>query len=224
MRASVIDRSSLGALAAIALALGGAGCGSARLPLQEASRAFTPADYGGVYDRWTRAADDFHFGRLAEVLHVTATFESWEFRWAYVARYAAEHSFTTEERLRLLEESLADSRDRHRFFVTLAGPIWREGDLTGAQSDWRVLLVDSTGRQVEPVELTRIARPSADQRTYFPSVNRQRHTYRIAFPVHLPDGTPAISDGADSVTLRFAGANGLVDLVWPLEHAPAAPP
>jgi hypothetical protein len=193
------------------------GCGSSRVPIRESTRAFTESDYGGIYGRWTRTADTFEFGRLSEILHVTATFESWEFRWAYVVRYAHDHSFTTEERTQLLEESLADARERHRFFVTLAGPIWREGDLTGEQSDWRVLLVDSGGRQIEPVELTRVARPSADQRVYFPSVNRQRHTFRIAFPARLPDGTASIPEDAGSVMLRFAGANGTVDLEWELE-------
>lgn len=205
------------------LALAIAGCGSSRVPMRESTRSFTASDYGGVYDRWTRSADEFEFGRLSEILHVTATFESWEFRWAYVVRYAADHSFTTEERTRLLEETLADSRERHRFFVTLSVPMWREGDLTGRQSDWRVVLVDPTGRQVEPVELTRIGRPSADQRAYFPSINRQRHTYRMAFPATHEDGTPTIPPDADHVLLRFAGSSGTVNLKWDLERGgPAA--
>jgi hypothetical protein len=202
---------------ALAVATLASGCGSARVPMREATRTFTASDYDGVYNRWTRAADEFEFGRLSEILHVTATFESWEFRWAYVVRYASDHSFTTEERTRLLEESLADARQRHRFFVTLAGPLWREGDLTGRQSDWRVLLIDSTGRQVEAVELTHLQRPSADQRVYFPSVGRQRHTFRMAFPVLQADGTPTISEDSEFVVLRFAGSAGTVDLKWELE-------
>lgn len=199
-----------------------AGCGASRVPMRESTRAFTASDYEGVYGRWTRAADDFEFGRLAEVVHVTATFESWEFRWAYVVRYAADHSFSTEERTRLLEESLEDARTRHRFFVTFAAPNWRESDITGRQSDWRVLLVDGTGRQVEPVELTRVGRASADQRIYFPSITRQRHIYRIAFPAAHEDGTPTIPPDADHVLLRFASAKGTVDLRWDLERATEA--
>lgn len=203
---------------ALVVALAVAACGAPRVPMHESTRAFTASDYGGIYGRWTRSADDFEFGRLAEVLHVTATFESWEFRWAYVVRYAQDHSFSTEERTRLLEESLADARERHRFFVTLGAPLWRDSDLTGRESDIRVLLVDSNGRQVEPVELTRIPRPSADQRAYFPSIHRQRMTFRIAFPTVATDGTPTISPDADHVLLRFAGSGGIVDLEWELER------
>jgi hypothetical protein len=197
-------------------------CGAGRVPLHESSRTYTASEYEGVYRRWTRSADDFALGRFSEVLHVTATFESWEFRWAYVVRYASDHSFTIDERTRLLEESLADSRVRHRFFVTLAVPIWREGDLTGRQSDIRVLLVDASGKQVEPIELTRISRPTVDQRIYFPSINKQRHTYRLAFPVQGEDGTPLLSPDSDHALLRFASAAGTVDLRWELEREPVS--
>lgn len=200
------------------LVLLGLACGTPRVPMRQSTRSFTASDYGDVYGRWTRSADEFDFGRLSEVLHVTATFESWEFRWAYVVRYAADHSFSTDERTRLLEETLADARERHRFFVTLGVANFREGDLTGQQSDWRVLLVDSSGRQLEPVEISRVARPSADQRAYFPSISKQRHTIRIAFPTRHADGTPAIADDAEFVLLRFASAIGTVDLKWEISR------
>lgn len=203
--------------AVLGIALSVAGCGSASVTMRESTRSFTASDYEDVYERWTRSADEFEFGRLSEILHVTATFEAWEFRWAYVVRYAADHSFSTEERTRLLEESLEDARQRHRFFVTLGGPVWREFDLSAHESDWRVLLVDPTGRHTEPVELTKIARPSADQRVYFPSISRQRHTFRIAFPSVHADGTPTIPGDADHVVLRFASARGTVNLRWELE-------
>ena len=201
--------------------LGFAGCGPGRVAMRESTRAFTASDYGGVYDRWTRNADDFDFGHLGEVLHVTATFESWEFRWAYVVRYAADHSLTTDERTRTLEQSLADSRERHRFLVTVGVPIFREGDLTGSYSDVRVVLVDPDGRQTTPAEILRVTRPSTDQRIYFPSINRQRHTFRIAFPALANDGTPTIPANASQITLRFASALGIVDLHWELDQSSA---
>lgn len=197
-----------------------AACGASPVTLRQETREFTPGDYGDVYGRWTRSADDFDFGRLGEVLHVTATFESWEFRWGYVVRYAEDHSFTTEERGRLLEETLLDARVRHRFFVTLATPIYRDGDLTGNTSDIRVLMIDPSGRQIEPVELVRIPRPSVDQRRYFPSIHRQRHTFRMAFPAVAEDGLPSIPRDASHVILRFASAAGVVNLRWDLSEGP----
>lgn len=210
-------------VAAAALAISGAACGSPTLSLRPTEHTFTASDYGSALGRWTRSADDFDFGRLTEVLHVTATFESHEMRWAYVVRYAADHSMTTEERARLLERSLDDAETRHRFFVTVGAPIFREGDLTGEQSDWRVLLVDDNGHQTEPVELLRIPRPSRDMRAYFPAIHRQRHVFRIAFPVVDDEGAPTISPGSHKVTLRFAGASGTVNLEWNLDGMGPSP-
>ena len=201
----------------LALSFALAACDAPRVSLVSSPRAFTEGDYGGIYGRWTRTADEFDFGQLGEILHVTATFESWEFRWAYVVRYAHDHSFTTEERTHLLEESLADAEARHRFFVTLGLPRYREADLTGELSDIRVLLVEPSGRQCEPVELTRINRGAADTRRYFPSIHRQRHIFRIAFPTVGDDGAPTIPLEADHVVLRFASAAGTINLRWDLE-------
>jgi hypothetical protein len=209
------------ALATLALAA----CGGRQLPIRPASRSFTAGDYESLYGDWTRASDEFSFGRLEDVLHVTATFESWEFRWAYVVRYAADYSLRTEERTRLLRSSLADAQERHRFFVTLLGNRYRESDLTDPRSAWRVLLVDDRGRQTRPIEISRLRRPGAAERVYFPSVSPQRHTFRIAFPTHHNDGTPVIAPDSTHVILRFTGAEGAVDLRWDLDpNAVEGPP
>lgn len=199
-----------------------AACGSRPLPIQPAARSFTADDYSQIYDDWTRASDEFAFDRLQDVLHVTATFESWEFRWAYVVRYAADYSLRTDERTRLLRSTLADAQERHRFFVTMVGNRYRESDLTDERSAWRVLLVDDDGRQVRPIEVSKLRRPGAAERVYFPSISRHRQAFRIAFPTQHPDGTPVIGPDDDEVTLRFTGAQGTVDLRWELDpDAPA---
>ena len=207
---------------AIVLLLGA--CGGRALPMRPSSRAFTQSDYERIYADWTRENDDFSFNRLEDVLHVTATFESWEFRWAYVVRYAADFSLRTEERTRLLRSTLGDAQERHRFFVTMLGNRYRESDLTDERSAWRVLLVDEQGRQTRPIEVTRIRRPGAAERVYFPSVSNQRHTFRVAFPTQHRDGTPVIAPDATHIILRFTGAEGAVDLRWDLDpDAPADP-
>ena len=58
----------------------------------------------------------------------------------------------------------------------------------------------------------------------FPSINPQRHVFRIAFPTQHPDGTPVIPPGAGEVRIRFTGAEGTVDLRWELDpDAPSEP-
>ena len=201
-----------------------AGCGARALSMRPASRSFTPDDYSSIYEDWTRTSDDFAFDRLEDILHVTATFEAWEFRWAYVVRYAADYSLRTDERTRLLRSTLADAQERHRFFVTMVGNRYRESDLTDERTAWRILLVDGEGRQTRPVEVTRLRRPGATERIYFPTISVHRHTFRVAFPTHHEDGTPVIAPDAREIVLRLTGAEGSVDLRWELNpDAPAEP-
>lgn len=205
----------------IGLGLIAIGCGSTPISLRPQPRSFTASDYERVYEAWTRDADDFAFGRLSDVLHVTSTFQAWEFRWAYVIRYSNDHSLQTDARSEMLRASLADAQEHHRFFVTLAGTNFRESDLTSPRTAWRVLLVDERGDQTVPVEIERIDRPDAAVKTYFPSVSPFRHAFRVVFPAFKPDGTPTIPNEARYVLLRFTGAIGTVDLRWDFSESSA---
>lgn len=202
-----------GALALLTLALL-SGCATQAISLEPTARAFTETDYERVYQAWTRNEDDFAWSRMHSVLHTTATFESWEFRWAYVVRYAHDYSLSPSERDAMLRASLEDARGRHRFFVTVAGEDFRQSNLTGRESAWRVLLVDPRGRTMTPVGIERVRRPGAAERIYFPSVSVHRQTFRVVFPAQREDGTPTIAPDAPYVLLRFTGALGTVDLRW----------
>jgi hypothetical protein len=196
------------------MAMAAAGCSSHALRLKPQARSFTQQDYQRIYEAWTRTEDEFAFGRLQNVLHVTATFESWEFRWAYVIRYAHDHSLETEARQKMLRASLADAQQQHRFFVTLAGQNYDQSELTSDKSAWRVLLVDERGRTTVPTGIREVDRPGAAEKRYFPSISPFRHAFRIVFPAQHPDGSPTIPADAEYILLRFTGANGTVDLRW----------
>jgi hypothetical protein len=202
------------ALAALGIAMGFAACATEQVRIDTGPRSFTERDYERVYDRWTREEDEFAWGTLSTVLHVSATFESWEFRWAYIVRYAFDHSLDTDARDEMMRASLADCHENHRFFVTLAGSDFRESDLTGRSNAWRVLLVDPNGRQTPAVELEQVRRLTAAEKVYFPSTSIQRRTFRVVFPVRREDGTESIPSDADWFKLRFTGARGRVDLTW----------
>jgi len=202
------------------IALAAAGCGSSNpvIALRAGPRSFTAKDYEVVYEAWTRDADSFEFGNMQDILNVTATFESWEFRWAYVVRYAHDYNLTTEARTQMLRASLGYAEAHHRFFVTLAGQKFRESDLTAERAAWRVLLVDEHGRQSPPLEIEKIQRPASPERVYFPSISPYRQAFRVVFPARHADGTPTIPEDAKYFLLRFTGALGTVDLKWEFEN------
>jgi len=193
------------------------GCKQPKISMQPGARTFTPESYIRVWEAWTREKESFSWKELAHEIHVGATFESWEFRWAYVVRYAYDYSLKPEARDEMLDASLASSRQEHRFFVTLSGMDFRESNLAGKTSAWRVLLIDPAGNQTVPVLMERVKRPTAVDRVYFPQVSPYRQTFRLTFPAVEANGRKTIPDGAKFMVLRFTGARGRADLRWDLQ-------
>jgi hypothetical protein len=187
--------------------------------MEPGPRTFTPQSYPQVWEAWTREKESFAWKELTHEIFVGATFESWEFRWAYVVRYAHDYSLSPQARDEMLAASLTSSREEHRFFVTLSGLDFRESNLADKTSAWRVLLIDPEGNQTSPVRMERVRRPTAVDRVYFPQVNAFRQTFRLTFPAVDAEGRRTIPDGAEFVVLRFTGARGRADLKWELRPA-----
>ena len=199
--------------------VGTSACKPPKLTLEPEPRTFTPESYGRIWEAWTRERESFAWKELAHEIFVGATFESWEFRWAYVIRYAHDYSLTPQARDEMLYASLASSRQEHRFFVTLSGLDFRESNLADKASAWRVLLIDPEGNQTSPILMERVRRPTAVDRVYFPQVNSFRQTFRLTFPAVDEAGRQTIPEGAKFVVLRFTGARGRADLKWVLQPA-----
>src|SRR6478609_735974 len=84
-----------GALLVLAAAF--AACQSdkaARVDFSDTPRSYVAAEYGDIYERWTRHD-------VAKALEVWVTYKSWDFREAYVERYAATYSLSDADRTTL---------------------------------------------------------------------------------------------------------------------------
>lgn len=181
-------------------------------------REYTESDYGQVLDRWTRTKDLVAVSELDTLLTVTATFESWDFRWAYVVKYANDYRLTVEQRRTLLERTLAETQDSHRFYVALYGTKVRWSDLTRPNSSWIVRLIDEEGNETAPLAIEMIQRPGPLEIRYFPYTTVWRNVFRIRFPTTTPDGRSTISTSSRWFGLRFAGAEGNEELRWELSE------
>src|SRR3954453_11452215 len=67
-----------------------------RVDFSETPRDYLPNDYRAVYQRWTR--HDFAEHDVDKALDVWATFKSWDFREAYIEKYASIYSLSDAKR------------------------------------------------------------------------------------------------------------------------------
>jgi hypothetical protein len=192
------------------------GCSPPPVQLAQGTREYVATDYESVLQRWTRTEDLISLSALDNFLTATATYESWDFRWAYVVRYAEDYRLTVDQTHALLETSLAETAAYHQFYVALYAqhPTW--GDLTVENAPWIVRLIDDLGSETAPSEIKRIQKPGAIELTYFPYTTPWRVVHRIRFPVQTLDGRPTVSPHAHWLGLRFAGAQGHEQLLWQL--------
>jgi len=203
------------ASAAIALLVVPACAGPKPVSLREGPREYVKADYESILQRWTRADRLYSFEGVDDVLSVNATFESWDFRWAYVVRYAEDYRLTIEQRRDLLVNALDDSRKYHQFYVSLYGARWRESDLSAEKPAWVVRLADDRGHVTAAEQIIPIKKPGVLEKTYFPYTNGWRQSFRIRFPAKSGD-SPTIAPDAALAALRFSGPLGNLELVWVL--------
>lgn len=212
----VFERSVACLLGALAIAVTSSSCTRPPVRLNEGPREYAPTDYENVLDRWTRSEDLIVMNELDNVLTVTATYESWDFRWAYVVRYADDYRLTVDQRSALLSRSLAETNTSHTFYVALYAQKFKWNDLTMENPAWIVRLIDDQGSETAPLDIEPIKKPGAIERTYFPYTTPWRSAFRIRFPKSKSDGRPAIAPDARWFGLRFAGAQGNQALVWEL--------
>jgi len=206
-----------GALA-LGLAVAVGACASPTVSLRQGPRAYTAESYDAVLQRWTREGHQYALQGLDDRIAVTATYESWDFRWAYVVRYAQDFRLTTPERQELLQHTLEAAQQEHEFYVALYTQSRRWGELTRPTSAWRVLLLNDRREEVAPVAIEPINRPGAVELTYFPYTTVWRQAFRIRFPKYLRSASGAevevIDERVRSFRLRFSGPLGTTDLVW----------
>jgi len=213
-------RRSMHTIALVVLPLLGASasaCADPKVSLGTGPREYTDSDYAQVLERWTRSKSLVTLGELETPLTVTTTFESWDFRWAYVVKYASDYRLTVEQRRSLLERTLAETRASHRFYVALYGTKPRWSDLTRPYSAWIVRLIDEEGNETAPSSIDYIVRPGPLEKIYFPYSTVFRNVFRVTFSTTTPDGRATISPHARWFGLRFAGAEGNEELRWEIE-------
>lgn len=215
-KSPVHANATLRIVSACVVALALSACAEASVSLGGGPREYVPSDYDTVLTRWTRTEQLITLSELDDMLTATATFESWDFRWAYVVRYSADYRLTVEQRRELLQHTLADTQVKYEFYVALYGAKWKWDNLTKQTSASIVRLIDEKGNETAPAHLE-IVKPGPLEYRYFPYTSPFRHCFRVDFPRVSSDGKPTIAEDSKWFGLRFAGALGNEELRWSVD-------
>ncbi|MCG5054928.1 MAG: hypothetical protein KA712_18335 [Myxococcales bacterium] len=216
-RRDVLRRAGAGITALPLAALGAAGCQSGRPPLvdfAEGPRNFLASDYESVFSRWTRHAR-LVSANEGNIIEAWATLKSWEFREAYLERYAQAYALSPDDRSSLWQSELAKLRGVYDFHLTVQTTDFQWNDLHERDSPWRVILVDGTGDELHPDEINRLRLPVPYEQVFFPHRTAFTKAYAVRFARPAGDDTARFGgEATGELTLRITGPLGRVEMAW----------
>jgi len=192
------------------------GCAAPPVSLSEGPRSYVADDYKSVLRRWTREIRLHSLDEMDNVLTVTSTYQSWDFRWAYVTRYARDYRLTDAETEAMLSRSLDTSKEFHEFYVALYAQDPDYAELHEDEPVWIVRLIDDSGTETKPAHVEKIKDPGALEQSYYPYTSSFRTVYRLSFPKKGKKATP-VSANAKWFGLRFSGVHGDKTVRWELQ-------
>nr|HEX4313742.1 hypothetical protein [Kofleriaceae bacterium] len=180
-----------------------------KVPLVEEWPAQPSEKYKAVTSAWTRSA--VLRGAYQEVLDLSATFKSPDWRAAHAERDAEFRGLDGAAKASRLDEARAEQAGPYE--VELLVTTWdrRENDLDrGAKSVWRVVMVDDKGHEVSPLEIVRDKRPTFQISAEFPAAG----DFTTAYVARFPRTTPLLGPGITQLRLRMSSERGGVELTW----------
>ncbi|HEY0481526.1 MAG TPA: hypothetical protein VGD37_28615 [Kofleriaceae bacterium] len=166
-------------------------------------------DYSAVTEDWTRKAQ-LH-ANYQEVCELVATFKSAEWRAARAVRDADVRGLVGPAREQRLADARAEAAGPYELEVMVTTWDRRENDLDrGKKSVWRIVLIDESGREIEPLEIVRDRRPAFVVRAEFPALGEFATPYIARFP----RTTPLFGPNARQVRLRMSSTRGGLEIAW----------
>jgi hypothetical protein len=168
-----------------------------------------PRDYSTVVQDWTRKAQ--LRANYQEVCELVATLKAPEWRAAFAVRDADSRGLAGQAREQRIAESRADVAGPYEVEVMLTTWDRRENDLDrGKKSVWRIVLLDQTGHEIEPLEIIRDRRPSFVVRAEFPALGE----FAMPYVVRFPRTTPIFGPTAKQIRLRMSSTRGGLEVDW----------
>jgi hypothetical protein len=202
-------------LLGIAMGVAAMGCASSQaqsVDFSGATKHYRADDYAGVHAAWTRHAKLVQ--DVGTVMEIWATFKSWDFRQAYVEKYAKAYDLHEGERELLAKSQQEMARTEFEIHLVAQSTVDRWNDLDRRSSAWRITLLDGTGAELPPSSVKIEKVPEIYETEFFPNRTPFSRTYCLRFV--RPDGGGDSFVGPESgrLILRIASPMGRVEVAW----------
>jgi hypothetical protein len=216
-RRGILQVCALGAGGGVAATLFGSGCRSGQpvlVDFSETTRAFLASDYPDVLGRWTRH-ERLVSANEGTIIEMWGTLKSWEFREAYVEKYAQVYALSPAEKSALLASELKKSKSGYEMHLTVQTSDYRANDLDKRESPWRLSLVDGTGDELFKNDIEALRLPISYEEVFFPEKTSFSRAYTVVFDREsIPGGAQFGGSATGEIALRVRGPLGGVELTW----------
>jgi len=151
---------------------------------------------------------------VEKALEVWATFKSWDWREAYIERYASVYSLSEGDRSKLRAGQLSALHDAYEFNLTAQSANYKWNDLEKQSSPWRITLLDALGHelQVDAAVIKVQKLPEPYEREFFPAKTPFTKMYSVRFVA--PANSEFVGIKSGSIILRIASPVGRIELTW----------
>jgi hypothetical protein len=172
-------------------------------------------DYQKLLNEWTKEAkvyQDFETKLISG-----ATFKSWEFRRAYVEKYARIYLLEAEQKREKLEEERMISNEENEFFLSIYTPGRELDDFNKDDSDWKIYLLDDRGNILEPTEIEKAKENLSLLQELYPYITPWSSQYKLIFSQSIP-GTqePFITAETGYIKLIITSPGTRAVMTWEL--------
>lgn len=196
------------------LGLALAGCASAQplaVDFSDTVKHYRGEDYQSIHDAWTRHAKLVQ--DVGTVMEIWATFKSWDFRQAYIAKYARAYDLSEADREALAKSQQDAARGVFEIQLISQSTNDRWNDLERRNSPWRITLLDGTGAELSPSSIKVEKFPEIYETEFFPNRTLFSRTFTVRF-VRPEGGDAFIGPDSGRLILRIASPIGKVEAVW----------
>jgi hypothetical protein len=191
----------------------GAGCATGRVQtvdFSDTTKHYRSDDYLPVHDAWTRHVKLVQ--DVGTVMEVWATFKSWDFRQAYIAKYAKAYDLPDGEREALAKSQEDAARTVYEIHLVAQSTTDKWNDLERRNSPWRITLLDGTGAELSTASIKVERFPELYEAEFFPNRTPFSRTYTVRFI--RPDGDSFVGPVSGRMILRLDSPLGKVVAVW----------